>query len=124
LGTEAGEDCAEIVAEFASGPLARVHLDYFQRPPVHTLKIDGDAGSATLDFHAQTLTWQTVEGVRTVDAVPAGFERNTMFVDEMRHFLTAVQRRLPTDIPLADGVAVLDIAMQAKASAQETRSDV
>jgi predicted dehydrogenase len=124
LGTEAGEDCAEIVAEFASGPLGRVHLDYFQRPPTHTLTIQGDAGSARLDFHANTLTWKMVEGAEQVETVPAGFERNTMFVDEMRHFLTAVESRRPSDIPLADGVAVLDIALRAKASAQETRSDV
>lgn len=123
LGTEAGEDCAEITIEFASGPVARVHLDYFQRPPTHTLVIQGDAGSATLDFHAQTLTWKATDGTQTVDTVPAAFERNTMFVDEMRHFLTAVERRQSTDIPLADGVAVLDIALRAKRSAQEKRSD-
>jgi predicted dehydrogenase len=124
LGTQAGEDCAEIIAEFVSGPLARVHLDYFQRPPKHTLTVAGDAGSATIDFHAQTLTWQLIDGSTTVDTAPADFERNTMFVDEMRHFLTAVEQRAQTDIPLADGVAVLDIALRAKTSAQETRSDV
>jgi hypothetical protein len=46
--------------------------------------------------------------------IPAGFERNTMFLDEMRHFLDCVASRRSPAIPLHDGIEVLKIALDAK----------
>jgi len=91
-----------------------VHLDYVQKPPVHRLTVWGDRGRATWDYHAGTLVWEAPQDAPQIERVPAGFERNTMFVDEMRHFLDAVEHKRQTDIPLADGIAVLDVALRAK----------
>ena len=117
LQTAAGDDWAEITLTLSSGVVANVHLDYVQKPPVHRLVVWGDSGRAAWDFHAGTLEWLSTEGARQVEQVPAGFERNTMFVDEMRHFLSAAQHGRPSDIPLEDGIAVLDVALRAKAAA-------
>ena len=117
LETAAGEDWAEITLRFSSGVVAAVHLDYWQKPAVHTLEVTGEAGSVRWDYHGGTLTWRQASG-ETTESLPEGFERNTMFVDEMRHFLECAAEGRPTDIPLADGIAVLDVALGAKQSAE------
>jgi predicted dehydrogenase len=120
LETQAGEDWAEITLTFASGVIAQVHLDYLQRPPVHRLFLWGELGTAALDFQEGILKWQMKEsndGV-TETKVPAGFDRNAMFVDEMRHFLDCVATRQSPAIPLHDGIEVLKIALDARHAAR------
>ena len=117
LQTTADDDWAEITLQFNSGVVGQVHLDYVQKPPVHQLHVWGDRGRAAWDFHAGTLLWTAHDGTTQLESVPPGFERNTMFVDEMRHFLQAVRDRQTSDIPLADGVAALKMALEAKSFA-------
>ena len=138
LQTPAGEDWAEITINFRSGVVGQVHLDYLQRPAVHRLTVWGDRGRAEWDYHAGTLRWETVAATDqknasaidakptvTVERVPAGFERNAMFLDEMRHFLNCVESRETPVVPLADGIAVLEIALAAKQSAaREAKLDM
>jgi predicted dehydrogenase len=120
LDTPAGEDWAEITLTFSSGVIAQVHLDYLQRSPAHRLCVWGERGAVTLDFQTNVFRWQ-VHGDKNVGvevAAPAGFERNTMFIDEMRHFLECVADRKKPCIPLEDGVEVLKVALNAKQSAR------
>jgi predicted dehydrogenase len=120
LETPASEDWAEITLTFGSGVIAQVHLDYLQRLPVHRLRVWGDRGSATLDFQSNVLRWLThgEKDETTEVAAPQGFERNTMFLDEMRHFLQCVAERQQPRIPLEDGIEVLRIALNAKQAAK------
>ncbi|MCU1267800.1 MAG: gfo/Idh/MocA family oxidoreductase [Acidobacteria bacterium] len=122
LQTETHDDLAEITIEFASGVIGQIHLDYIQRPPVHKLQLLGDNGRVEWDYYAGTLHWESVLGEVEIEKVPEGFERNTMFLDEMRHFLKCVEQHTPTCIPLEDGIAVLDIALRAKDSYAERAS--
>jgi predicted dehydrogenase len=117
LQTAADDDWADITLEFASGAIGQVHLDYLQKPPVHTLHVWGDAGRAMWNYHAGTLEWQDTAGSVVCERVPEGFERNSMFLDEMRAFLDAVIQRRASPIPLEDGVAALDVAIRAKQDA-------
>ena len=101
LQTSAGDDWAEITLEFASGVIGQVHLDYVQKPPVHRLCVWGDRGRAAWDFHAGTLIWEATDGTSQTERVPAGFDRNTMFLDEMRHFVDCrASGERPSSIPL------------------------
>lgn len=119
LQTSAGDDWAEITLQFAGGPLAQVHLDYVQKPAVHRLVVWGDEGRAVWDYHAGTLRWQFPNGSEQTERVPDGFERNHMFVDELRHFADCVAAGRDSDIPLHDGIAVLDIALRARGVAPQ-----
>lgn len=119
LKTAAGDDWAEITLRLAGGVIGQVHLDYVQKPPVHRLVVWGDRGRATWDYHAGTLSWEAVDGGMQIERVPEGFERNAMFVAEMRHFLAAVEHRRASDIPLEEGIAVLDVALRAKSCARK-----
>ncbi|HTU23974.1 MAG TPA: Gfo/Idh/MocA family oxidoreductase [Pirellulales bacterium] len=115
LKTPAGEDWADMLLEFADGGVvARVHLDYWQRPPVHRLSVWGEQGTAKIDFHAGTLHYQMVDGTTASEKVPEGFERNAMFLDEMRHFLECCHAGQPSSIPLEEGIAVLEMALEAR----------
>lgn len=118
LETATEDDSADITLRFAGGQIAEVHLDYMQKPPVHRLLISGERGSAKLDLHAGTLVWESADGGAKTECVPEGFERNTMFVDEMKHFLNAVHERRASAIPIEEGINVLDIALKAKRSAK------
>jgi predicted dehydrogenase len=117
LETAATDDWAEILLKFHNGATGSVHLDFVQKPPVHRLQVWGNRGRALWDYHAGTLEWTATDGHSAVERVPAGFERNAMFVDEMREFLAAVAAGRDSAIPLADGIAALEVALAAKASA-------
>ncbi len=94
------EDTADIELRFLSGVLANVHLDYLQRPGEHTLKIVGSEGTILWDnatttaklYRASTGNWEEV-------SPPPGFERNAMFLDEMRHFIRWQKKKLNPCVP-------------------------
>lgn len=106
------EDTAEIGLRFASGALGSVHLNYIQRPPQHTLQIVGTNGTLQWDnadgmlrvYAPQTQTW-------TYYAVPDGFDRNNMFMDETRHFIQVVEGKADPLCTLEDGIRVVELAL-------------
>ncbi|MCI0518726.1 MAG: Gfo/Idh/MocA family oxidoreductase, partial [Chloroflexi bacterium] len=115
------EDTAEIGLRFASGVLGSVHLDYNQRPGAHTLEIiatqgvlrwDNADGSVRLHrASAPAESWQ-------VFPAPPGFERNHLFLDEMRHFLALARGEEAPRCSLEDGVWALRLALAAHESSQ------
>lgn len=116
------EDVADVTLQFESGAIATVHLDYVQRPPNHGLQIIGQAGTirwnnadgAVQCYRAEADAWTTIPAA-------AEFERNTLFMDEMRHFLDCIAGSCPPRVTLQDGVQALAIALAAKQSASEGR---
>lgn len=117
------EDTADVILSFESGVTGTVHLDYVQRPPSHWLRLTGELGTILWDnadgavrvWHAETREWETIPP-------PAGFERNTMFLAEMRHFLECVEGKVEPRVTLTDGVRALQIALAAKRAAAEGRT--
>ncbi len=49
---------------------------------------------------------------------PAGFERNVMFVEEMKHFIAVVQKKEQPVCTLEDGKRALQMALAALESAR------
>lgn len=116
------EDTADIGLQFQSGALAQVHLDYLQRPPNHHLEIIGTAGMIRWDntygtcrvYRASTETWETY-------TPPSGFERNDLFLDELRHFRRVVAGEEAPHCTLEDGIQALAIALAAHEAARSGR---
>lgn len=112
------EDTAEVGLCFANGAIGSAHLDYNRRPPSHRLEIVGADGSLTWDnadgslrlFRAEAGAWETF-------SPPEGFERNTMFIDEMKHFLSIARGEAEPACTLEDGRRALQIALAAHESA-------
>lgn len=126
------EDVAEIGLKFVDGAIGGVHLNYVQRPPVHRLEIVGTDG---------TLRWDNADGILQFHKVPApfgsssdqppapvveafsppeGFERNQLFMTQMRHFLEVVRGESEPVCTLRDGIQALRLALAAKESAKNS----
>lgn len=101
------EDTAKIGLRFTGGMLASLHLDYNQRPPRHQFEIIGTKGSlrwdlvdgATRIYRAEKKDWD-------VYPLPAGWERNAMFIDQMKHFIAVVNGETEPSCTLDDGIKV------------------
>jgi len=125
------EDVAEIGLKFTNGAVGGVHVNYFQRPPVHRLEIVGTNG---------TVRWDNADGILHFYKSPAsfgsysdnppapvmesfpppqGFERNQLFVAQTRHFIEIVRGEAEPICSLEDGVQALRLALAAHRS-QET----
>jgi predicted dehydrogenase len=116
LGTEV-EDAAEILVEFADGVHASIHLDYVQRPRTRTLEVIAEGGTIRWDFYAGRLSvYDAATATWTESAAPGFNERNTMYQDELRHFLACVVARRQTAVPLEEGKRVLEAALAARHS--------
>lgn len=114
------EDNADILMKFTQGAAANLHLDYLQRPAQHTLELTGTEGRITWDnataiacrYDAKSDTWEEY-------LPPEGFERNHLFLAEMRHFLRVVSGEETPVCTLEDGIAVIRITEAVHRSARE-----
>lgn len=120
------EDVAEIGLKFANGAIGGLHLNYFQRPPVHRLEIVGTAGTLRWDNADGILIHihipdafggiypQPFRGVETRYAPPDGFERNHLFEAQTRHFLEVASGQAAPLCTLEDGIRALELALAAR----------
>jgi predicted dehydrogenase len=113
------EDLAEIGLTFRNGSIGSLHLDYNQRPPSHTLEIIGTRG---------TICWDNADGITRLSEVgpdekagswqefspPTGFERNWMFLDELRHFFDIIRGDARPVCTLQDGIQALRLSLAAQ----------
>ena len=106
------EDWAEAGFSWDSGVTAAVHLDYLARPATHTLRLWGTGGALEWDGLSGALVQREPAGAEAGRWLPpAGFERNHLFLDEMRHFLAVLRGETHPCCTLADGVASLEMAL-------------
>jgi predicted dehydrogenase len=115
------EDTAEIALRFSSGALGSIHLDYLQRPASHWLEIIGTLGSLRWDNADGVVRLSSVGGMDNSIALqeivpPEGFERNWMFLDELRHFQEVVSGRAEPVCTLQDGTRSLRLSLMALTS--------
>ncbi len=114
------EDYAEIGLQFKNGAVGSLHMDYYQQPPSHTMEITGTQGRILWDnadgcarlFRSETGSWQDV-------SLPANFDRNDLFIAEMRHFLDVVKKQAEPICTMADGEAALKICLAVHQSASK-----
>lgn len=116
------EDVAEILLEFEDRLVGSIHLDYFQRPPSHWIEINCQKGQ---------IRWENESGAGRMFRIdsdfpqiihpPQGFERNDLFLDEMRHFLLLLSGKAESRCSLADGVAALKLTEAVHRSSVEEK---
>lgn len=108
------EDLVQSLWTYADGRVATMHIDYYQRPKVRTMKIVGTEGTLIWDaYGALTYTTRST-GTTSMIEVPAGFERNDMFVSELTHFIACIQGIEEPICSLKESVEVLNIIDQMK----------
>jgi predicted dehydrogenase len=111
LGIEV-EDTAVVALRFATGAVGSVELDYVERPPVHTLRILGQRGRIHWDNASGVARLQDREGHVVASFAPGcGFERNSLFLAEMRHFLRCLAGEDSPECTVEDGIRALRVAL-------------
>jgi predicted dehydrogenase len=114
------EDSAEIGLRFTNGAIGSLYLSYNQRPTKHYLELVGTDGSIRWDnhtgsvglYHPSSADWETFD-------LPRGFNRNDLFLAEMRHFISVLRGEEEPVCTLNDGVRALELALGAKQSSQQ-----
>ena len=128
------EDTAEIGLRFANGVVGSLHLDYNQRPTAHTLEMIGAHGTLRWDNASGNVSLYQAEPEQGTEAnqwqiyplaaLPGAspdFQRNDLFLAEMRHFLCVVRGEAQPVCSLEDGSRALRLALAALQSAREGR---
>jgi predicted dehydrogenase len=108
------EDVAELFIRFPNGGVGIIHLDCLQQPASHHLEIVGTQGTmrwnnsdgALRIYRVQHGTWEAV-------LPPDDGDRNSMFVQEMRHFVDVARGVALPRCTLDDGLHTLRIVMEA-----------
>lgn len=111
------ETVAEVTLRHDNAALSSVHLDYLQRPRQHSLQIIGSRGTIEWEAATGTTRWWA-DGRWSEAEAPDGYERNHMFLHELRHFIDVVENAAEPACTLADGVRALEIALAARAAAE------
>ena len=116
LGLEV-EDAAEIGLKMNNGAIGSVHLDYNQQPPGHRWEIVGSNGTMKWDNASGVLEVFSVDG-KTWETYPPpdGFERNVMFIEEMKRFIAVAGKKEAPACTLEDGKQALRLALAAHVS--------
>ncbi len=111
------DDTAKIGLRFEGGALGSLHLDYNRQPPVHTFDIVGTKGSIKWDL-ADGVTHVYRAGAKEWQAnpMPEGWERNVMFLEQMKHFVAVVRGEAQPSCTLADGILVQELVQAVRES--------
>ncbi|MCD4730067.1 MAG: Gfo/Idh/MocA family oxidoreductase [Bacteroidales bacterium] len=112
------EDTAAILLRFSNGAIGEIHLDFTQRAYSRNCKIVCEKGTILWDFgekkvhvfSSENNEWNSYD----VDA-----DSNSMYIEEMKHFLGCVNGNLTPIIDVAQGKRVLEIALAAKISSEK-----
>ncbi len=116
------EDTADILLDFEAAQ-AHVHVSFARRDTSRGMSLAGDEGSADLDWNAGTLTVRRAGLDPQITRLPADFDLNTVYVDMLQDALAGFAENPPqAAIPLADGVAALEIAVEALKSSAAGRA--
>jgi len=117
------EDTANIHLTFGSGALGNIHMNMIQRHSSRTCTVVGTQGTLSWDgilgevkhYSAKTKSWQTI-------FASPNYDRNEMFLGELKHFIMCVTSGSTPSITGEDGLRVLEIALAAHESSRTQRT--
>jgi predicted dehydrogenase len=112
------EDTVHAQLTGGSVPVA-IRQSFASRPPRRTITVEGETGSVMLDLlNGRVSSHPRISSTGAF----ADFQRNQMFVDEVRHFLACVAGTETPSVPLSDGIAVLRVALAVKDAMRTSRA--
>ena len=113
------EDTADILMECMMDgyptPVS-LHQDYIQNPSSRSCEIVGDAGKILVDIRALTVDVFDGKGNHVEASSYEDFQRNQLFLDELKYFLDSMQGKQTPLVNLRDGMQSLRMALAAKES--------
>jgi predicted dehydrogenase len=109
------EDVASSLLDYGR-MVAHLQQDYLQQPPVRQMEITGSGGKLSVDLRALSVQAFDASGTLVTDESFAGLERNTLFLDELRVFIAAIEGRGTVPVDLAAGLQSLEMALAIRRS--------
>jgi predicted dehydrogenase len=116
------EDTADTLMECAldGHPIpVMLHQDYLQRPLSRFCEVFGEAGKIRVDLRALKVDVFDGQGKQVETSSYEGFQRNQLFMDELKDFLEGIQGKNTSSVDLQAGVQSLRMALAAKQSLAE-----
>lgn len=99
------DDIAEIGLMMADGTAGSVHLDYYSRPTANRLTVSGSEGTLICDNLDGTVKYLAPDGQTEVFEPQPAYDRNDMFLNEMRRFIAVTEGSAGPSCTLEDGIA-------------------
>lgn len=112
------EDFAEAIVHFRQNIVGTLHLDYFRRDKRQDLEIVCSEGSLYWSYDSSAVKMRLANGDEVVFPAPEGYNRNSMYLDEMSHFLRVLRGEQAPLCTFEDGSQALEFAWGILRSAQ------
>ena len=112
LETEHGID---LLIRFKTGATGNLHMDYFQSPPARTLEVIGTEGRLQFDYFNSMLARYKLKGEEAEEIydVSQTFDRNDLFVNEIKYFLNAITSDSQVEPGIEEGIQVIHLLEEA-----------
>ncbi len=110
------EDTVHLLARHG-GTLANYSLNQYQAPNEFTLTVVCERGTLRFESHHNRMRTMTTPGGDWHDDTIAPLERDTLFVRQANHFLTAIEDGSSTACSIEGGLQTLRVNLSALASA-------
>lgn len=107
------DDLSAGIIKFKNNVIAELHLDYFQKPLFRSCKIIGTKGTIYWDSDTNIVKLYDNNKNRWIKILKlSNYDRNSMYREELIHFLNCVKKRKITINPLQyDGIKTLQIGL-------------
>lgn len=100
------DDIADLMINFNNGMSGHIHIDFLQKPRVHTMKIVTSKGKFAWDYHRNILQFVDKDGKEDVFAND-NFDRNDMFREMLKEFIECVNLNEETKFNLKEAIREL-----------------
>ena len=107
----------ECVAGGKSVPV-HIHLDFVQRPPSRKCSIIGEEGKISWDYYSNRVNLYTVAKEQWESFQFDDFQRNEMFLAEIKHFVACLEGKEKPVVDINEGLKSLRIALAARRSSE------
>jgi predicted dehydrogenase len=109
------EDVASTLLSY-EGMVAHLHQDYLQQPPTRQFEIVGSAGKISVDLRASTVHAFGGSGEEMLRESFPDFERNSLFLEELKCFVGAIDHGTAVPVDLNAGRQSLEMALAIRSS--------
>ena len=116
------DDLASVIMKFSNNIIAELHLDFFQKPDFRCCKIIGTNGTIYWDSKDNIVKVYDIKLKKWIEKINIiNYERNDMYVDEMKYFLDCVSINKNTNNDIKNGISTLKIALDVIESSKSKR---
>ena len=108
------EHSIDILLSFKNGITGNIHLDYLHKPAKRAFDVLGTSGRIEFDYYSNETTLFTHNEVNgEIYSVDNKFDRNDMFITEIKEFIAAVKFAKLSPISLKESLMSVEVAQRA-----------